>query len=56
MEHICVSSHGTLAGDHSGEGDEEEMLRAASVLTAIADGHWTGKLALTKLTVCYSLL
>lgn len=37
-----------LAGDHNDEEEDEEMLRAASVLTAIADGHWTGKLAFAK--------
>ena len=44
-----------LAGDHSDEGEDEEMLRAASVLTAIADGHWTGKLALAKTPLYHSV-
>lgn len=32
------------AGALNNGGEDEELVRAASVLTAIADGHWTGKL------------
>lgn len=31
-----------LVGEQNNAADKE-MLQAASVLTAIADGHWTGK-------------